>query len=137
MELRRGALCVRPRFWHRYEVTVVARGVDESVVTDHLEAQSSQTGAGKIRAMQVCDGGPAPQPPRPPLEPASARGALLFRRSQESGSFAMLAAMRRASSRVRRWRQSPTWPCVPLPPFSLRGSNEKLISGRQQSPHGE
>jgi hypothetical protein len=23
MELRRGAPCVRPHFWHRYEVTVV------------------------------------------------------------------------------------------------------------------
>jgi hypothetical protein len=55
-ELRRGAPCVRPHFWHRNEVTVLARGVDGcmSVVTVTItEAQFSQTGAGKLRAMQV------------------------------------------------------------------------------------
>ena len=56
MELRRGAPCVRPHPWHRYEVTVVSRGVDEcmSVVTVTItEAQFSQTGAGTLTAMQV------------------------------------------------------------------------------------
>jgi hypothetical protein len=56
MELRRGAPCVRPHPWHRYEVTVVSRGVDGciSVVTVNIaEAQFSQTGAGKLRAMHV------------------------------------------------------------------------------------
>jgi hypothetical protein len=56
MELRRGAPCVRPHFWHRYEVTVVSRGVDGcmSVVTVTIaDAQSLQTGAGNLRAMHV------------------------------------------------------------------------------------
>jgi hypothetical protein len=56
MELRRGAPCVRPHFWHGYEVTVVSRGVDGcmSVVTVTIaEAQFSQTGAGNLRAMHV------------------------------------------------------------------------------------
>ncbi len=55
-ELRRGARCVRPHFWHRYEVAILAREVAGcmSVVTVTIgEAQSSQTGAGNLREMQV------------------------------------------------------------------------------------
>jgi hypothetical protein len=51
-ELRLGAPSVHPHFRHRYEVTVLALGVDGFVSTVTVtigEAQSSQTGAGYLR----------------------------------------------------------------------------------------